>query len=299
MLPPLKNYPAFQRYSTPKPLLHPLPTRFPSINRFRTSSLSKDYSIDFEQREKDIRKGLETTKVRRNQISAAKVIQKVEQKCRVKITVKNPKLSSEDLIKEALYLFQKCKSEKAAALIQRSWRKYTWFRVTKALQDRRNYSAFLIQRAWIRHKTYKAKKLKLQTARKDAALKIQKNYRGYKAREHFNEIHSKKVLQENLEYFDKVKRELYKESIARISKAWSDFKAIKAAKAELKRLKEIERRKRIERLKEQKTRYFTKTEEVPVESFAVSTESTNTPVNNTPKNRHITNCRVRSLDPYS
>ena len=190
-------------------------------------------------------------------------------------------------------------SEKAAALIQRSWRKYTWFRVTKALQDRRNYSAFLIQRAWIRHKTYKTKKLKLQTARKDAALKIQKTYRGYKAREHFAEIHSKKVLQENLEYFDKVKRELYKESIARISKAWSDFKAIKAAKAELKRLKEIERRKRIERLKKQKTRYFTKTEEVPVESFAVSTESTNTPVNNTPKNRHITNCRVRSLDPYS
>ena len=117
------------------------------------------------------------------------------------------RLSYEQLLTKVVKIHQKFKENTAALIIQQAWKNFI-------LRKDPNY----IKRIQLAKRLAKIKMKKYN--REEAALVIQRIYRGFKVRQEFMVVRGRYRIHKNIDYFEEIKDKLKKESGKIIWKHW-------------------------------------------------------------------------------
>ena len=224
-----KVYPHYGKvYSLPKPYYSQYPN--PNSNE-RSFYLEKTSQI----REKYLEKRLLNTKNKQINLAKEKIRDEVFKLYGIKLSQNELRTSTyEQILTKALKIHQKFKENTAALIIQQSWKNYI-------LRKDPNY----MKRIQLAKRLAKIKSHKF--TEQEAALTIQRIYRGYRVRLEFLVVRGKYRITKNIEYFDEIKFSLLKENAKIIWKYWKTYKAKKdeiSRKQEEAILKEIKDKER-------------------------------------------------------
>mmetsp|Transcript_15777 Transcript_15777/g.28817 ORF Transcript_15777/g.28817 Transcript_15777/m.28817 type:complete len:313 (+) Transcript_15777:105-1043(+) len=125
-------------------------------------------------------------------------------------------LTVKQLARQAKAAFVSKVTNRAARVIQRYWMGKKLLLQKKALIARQHLCAAKIQRAWKRSQAYLSRK----TSPAQAALSIQKVWKGYRARKQLDDLKKKRDLNKTLEFFSQLKDAVLRKSIDSISRAY-------------------------------------------------------------------------------
>jgi IQ calmodulin-binding motif len=192
-------------YTLPKPYY----SQYPNPNsKERSFYLEKETQI----REKYLEKRLLNIKNRQITLAKEKVRDEVFKLYGIKFTsVELRKMTYEEVLTKALKIHQQFKENAAALIIQQSWKNYILFKDP-------NY----IKRIQLARRLAKIKNHKF--TEQEAALTIQRIYRGYKVRLEYFMTRGKYRINKNIEYFDQIKFNLLKDNAKIIWKHWKIYK---------------------------------------------------------------------------
>ncbi|CAG9316803.1 unnamed protein product [Blepharisma stoltei] len=210
-------------------------------NLGRTFNFPKAYYQQYHRRERSMfdsptreaRMAKEIEKIKRMQqkISKERIIQNIFQQYGTQFSPKEIKnLTEDDLLKKALKKNLYLKEKQAAVTIQNKWKKYNWKKLQEQILLKREISAKMIQNAWNKYKGIKLEPKKLRKSQINAAIMIQKMWKGYKSRSSYMIIKEKNDLMKNLQFFEKIKEENRRISAIKIQRCWRNYKQRKINK---------------------------------------------------------------------
>lgn len=192
-------------YTLPRPYYSQYPN--PNSNE-RSFYIEKTTQV----REKYLEKRLLNTKNRQINIEKEKVRDEIFKL--FGITISNSelrKLTYEEVLTKALKIHQKFKENTAALIIQQSWKNYI-------LNKDPNY----VKRIQLAKRLSKIKSHKY--TKQEAALIIQKVYKGFKVRLEYAMVIGRYRIEKNIQFFDGIKLKLRNDAAKTIWKYWTVYR---------------------------------------------------------------------------
>ena len=188
-------------YTLPRPYYSQYPN--PNSNE-RSFYLEKTQQI----RERALERRLLSTKTRQINIEKERIRDEVFKTFGISIPRSELRqLTYEQLLTKALKIHQKFKENTAALIIQESWKNYI-------LNKDPNY----VKRIQLAKRLAKIKSHKYN--QQEAALIIQRIYRGYRVRLEYTIIRGRHRIEKNIQFFDGIKQNLRENAARIIWKYW-------------------------------------------------------------------------------
>ena len=192
-------------YALPRPYYY----QYPNPN-----SSQKSYYLEKTDRvkEKALERKLLLAKIRQIAIEKEKVRDEIYKLYNIHISnYELRRLSYEELLTKVVRIHQKFKENTAALIIQQAWKNFI-------LRKDPNYN----KRIQLARRLAKINMKKY--SKEEAALVIQRIYRGFKVRQEFMMVRGRFRIHKNLDYFEEVKNKLKKDSARTIWKHWSVYR---------------------------------------------------------------------------
>lgn len=204
------------------------PSVIPSL-QFPQITLRTSARVSPARYEKRLSKEIQINLLQKERIFKAKTAEKLWEDFGIYVKKTDIKDSSiEEIMEKAYYVYLFGKMNAAAIKIQLSWRDYCVYKEKTRIMALREFAARKLQKAWKTYKILVLNPKKSYSHKENAAKCIQKHYRGYRSRMQFSLLKGRALLKANLQYFDSIRNEVYKESIKIIWRVWKKYKAKKA-----------------------------------------------------------------------
>eukprot|EP00347_Sterkiella_histriomuscorum_P023211 403335526 len=167
----------------------------------------------------------------------------------------DPRCSTSELRVKLASLYQLKLQKQAAIRIQ------TWFRMIKnmrkfrkVVQDRVK-GALVIQKIWKRYILYKVMPNIIKFTKRQASVKIQKYLKSYLAKKQVDDKRKLQKLNQNFEYFDKIRKDLETELARKVWDQWRRYKRVRAKLQEIAiQWQEHQTNRQIKKLKQSNSR---------------------------------------------